>query len=529
MKNSKRVALLVLALVLTLALVTSASAAQVTVNYEGHTFKAYQIFTGTATDSSDDQELDNVHWGTGVDPAALINAMKAKYTSDEIQALDANSTAAAVAKAITDLGFSNDSAQARELALLINGCTTGDGIQLNEGEMTTVVDGYYIVKDTTPLAGDNADVQNLPLLQVTGTITIAQKVEKPTLTKEILHDDPNTWGIVGDNQIGDTVQFKVTSKVPDVAPFTTYTFTVHDTMSKGLALDANSFVVTMGDTTLTAGDAGNYTVTVGTADDQGNTSFTVAFSDAKTLFTGHKDENITVAYNATLTEDTAKLLYKETNTAYLEYSTTHDDTGKGTTVPKVVTDFSFSLPVMKVDGGEYEAAADKSTVNSLGGAKFVLNKSADSNANPITFTQKDGNYYVVDPAGTTTEIETVAGADGKFYITGLNDATDYYLWETQAPAGYNPITDPIKVTITATYDDAGNLTGLSASAGNNTLNYTVQDGAVVGGATLYVENNSGSHLPETGGIGTTIFYVGGAVIMLLAVALLIARKKMSAK
>ena len=148
---------------------------------------------------------------------------------------------------------------------------------------------------------------------------------------------------------------------------------------------------------------------------------------------------------------------------------------------------------------------------SLAGAKFQL---LDKDGNAINFTEVTGTAvptYRVDAEGTVTEITT--DANGKFELVGLDEGS-YKLHETEAPEGYNKLAADIDVIITSTYDDA-----------NLTADYQINNAAP---ATIEVENKTGSLLPETGGIGTTIFTVVGIALMVAAVVFLVTKKRMSA-
>lgn len=108
---------------------------------------------------------------------------------------------------------------------------------------------------------------------------------------------------------------------------------------------------------------------------------------------------------------------------------------------------------------------------------------------------------------------------GKITIKGLDDATEYYLYETKAPAGYNRLTDAVKFKITATYNDTGDNSNVTAAVND------VEQSSV----SVQVANNKGSTLPSTGGIGTTLFYVIGGVLMAVAAVLLVTKKRMNNK
>ena len=215
---------------------------------------------------------------------------------------------------------------------------------------------------------------------------------------------------------------------------------------------------------------------------------------------------------------------KQDNKAYLEYSNNpHDNKTTNVTPEKVVYDWTFKMEVNKIDGESNVQLSD---------AKFVLSKNENcslgtigDDGTPSTTTDlidlienNDGSYTVA-PAGYTGSVVKVMTA-GKITIKGLDDATEYYLYETKAPAGYNRLTDAVKFKITATYNDTGDSYTSVIAAVNDVKQPSVS---------VQVANNKGSTLPSTGGIGTTLFYVIGGVLMAVAAVLLVTKKRMNNK
>ena len=146
----------------------------------------------------------------------------------------------------------------------------------------------------------------------------------------------------------------------------------------------------------------------------------------------------------------------------------------------------------------------------LSGATFTLSKDAEG-SNPIALVSEGNNVYRVAKTGETgTVTEITTDATGKFTIQGL-DADTYYLTETAAPAGYNKLAGPVTIVIGA----------------NGVVNGTTE--APQGVDEVKVLNQSGTELPSTGGMGTTIFYVLGSVLVLAAVVLLVTKKRMNTK
>lgn len=503
----KRIFTLMLALMMVLALSVTAFAAgpyTITINNSaaGHTYEAYQIFAGDLETANGKTVLTNITWGIGVTTqgqAALGDAAaKAESLTTEE---DARAFAKAVAPYLTNPSVS----------------TAGDGTYT----IANLDSGYYLVKDKDNTLTNADDFYTAYLMKVVGNVTAAPKGDKPTLNKQIKHNENGEWGVVGDNQIGDTVEFRTITKVPNTSGYTKYDYIIHDTMSAGLT----SNVKTSADITIKVNDATVLPAEYYTVTANGN-SFSVQVDILKAIQDGKlaHDNELYTYYTGVLNAD-AKVYDegKQDNVAYLEYSNNPNvDTDKGKTPEKKVYDWTFKMGINKVNenGGQ------------LTGAKFALSKNgtlkvADMNCNdegiPAVTTGligmvkiSDGEYRVAVDGDTNVVYVVDAGNP---VIKGLDDAIDYYLYETKAPAGYNLMTEPVHFVISASY----------AADGSNYTSVTVTVGAAAASDTLSanVVNKSGSTLPETGGIGTTIFYVLGSLLVVGAGVVLITRKRMS--
>lgn len=503
----KRIFTLMLALMMVLALSVTAFAAgpyTITINNSaaGHTYEAYQIFAGDLETANGKTVLTNITWGSGVTTqgqAALGDAAaKAESLTTEE---DARAFAKAVAPYLTNPSVS----------------TAGDGTYT----IANLDSGYYLVKDKDNTLTNADDFYTAYLMKVVGNVTAAPKGDKPTLNKQIKHNENGEWGVVGDNQIGDTVEFRTITKVPNTSGYTKYDYIIHDTMSAGLT----SNVKTSADITIKVNDATVLPAEYYTVTANGN-SFSVQVDILKAIQDGKlaHDNELYTYYTGVLNAD-AKVYDegKQDNVAYLEYSNNPNvDTDKGKTPEKKVYDWTFKMGINKVNenGGQ------------LTGAKFALSKNgtlkvADMNCNdegiPAVTTGligmvkiSDGEYRVAVDGDTNVVYVVDAGNP---VIKGLDDAIDYYLYETKAPAGYNLMTEPVHFVISASY----------AADGSNYTSVTVTVGAAAASDTLSanVVNKSGSTLPETGGIGTTIFYVLGSLLVVGAGVVLITRKRMS--
>lgn len=502
----KRIFTLMLALMMVLALSVTAFAAgpyTITINNSAadHTYEAYQIFAGDLETANGKTVLTNITWGSGVTAqgqAALGDAAaKAESLTTEE---DARAFARAVAPYLTNPAES----------------TAGNGTYT----IANLDSGYYLVKDKDNTLTNADDFYTAYLMKVVGNMTATPKGDKPSLDKQIKHNESGEWGVVGDNQIGDTVEFRTITKVPDTAGYTKYDYIIHDTMSAGLT----SNVTSSADVTIKVNDTTVLTTEYYIVTATGN-SFSATVDILQAIADGKMNANdqLYTYYTGVLNAD-AKVYDegKQDNVAYLEYSNNpHVDTEKGKTPEKKVYDWTFKMGINKVNenGGQ------------LTGAKFALSKNgtlkvADMNCDaegiPAATTEligmvklSDGEYRVAVDGDTNVVYVVDAGNP---VIKGLDDAVDYYLYETKAPAGYNLMTEPVHFVISASY----------AADGSNYTSVTVTVGAAAASDTLSanVVNKSGSTLPETGGIGTTIFYVLGSLLVVGAGVVLITRKRM---
>ncbi len=410
----------------------------------------------------------------------------------------------------------------------VAGTVTQASATAGENDTATITldePGYYIVVGSGDAVDGGSDVQSLVILDTAAPdVTVNTKLDAPTLEKLIEHNETGEWGVVGDNQIGDTVNYKINTTMPDpdyVDDFDSYVYTIHDTMTQGLDFDADSVEVKIGDVTLTLGE--DYTISAScnhteTALKTGQTagdSFEIVFdmdniiSQDDTKAAAVKGATITTTYSCTLTADALVASSEKDdnnsndNTAYLEFSNNpYDDTTTGKTPEDTVYDWTFTYDVTKYAN----SVADG---NELAGAVFSL---YEGNA-VVKFTDAGNNVYVADPDGTVTQITTPA--DGHFQLKGLDDAVTYTLKEIDAPDGYNLCADE-DIIISNTYD--------GTPAGQNIATLVANTNEEL---STDIINKSGSSLPSTGGIGTTLFYVVGGTMAVGAGVYLIAKKRMN--
>ena len=468
-------------------------------------YKAYQIFDQASA-------TNTIKWGNGINGDALLTKLKTSGLDTYMSQFDSAESAADVAKIISDADHwtKEDTAKFAKVAAdcikIDNDVTATEA----DGKYTIVVPsaGYYLVVDATENNG--VDKANSALiLNVSGTTDVTPKRTKPTLTKQIKHNENDAWGDVGDNAIGDDVEFKITTTIPsDVSAYDKYTYTVRDQLSEGFTFNDNL--------TYKYYDADGHeitSVTVGpnttVGDDSSTTdykeSFYVTFDIKELVKKYPKVAKIETYYSAKLNEK-AKVavtapdsVNNNPNTAYLTYSNNpQDKTGKenGETPKVTVYDWTFSLVGNKVnEKGEPLANTD--------GHAIRLVKIAD-------------NVYRLEigsEAGSVDYIET--DATGEFTIKGIDDQTTYKLVETEAPAQYNRA-DPYEFKVDTTYYPADTLQSIRMIDGTD---------SGTSGSTVKIINQKGGSLPTTGGIGTQIFYGVGGAIVLGAGVLLIAKKR----
>ena len=420
--------------------------------------------------------------------------------------------------------------------------------------------GYYVVyplgaTDTSTAPGNEAVKSVASLVSVTGDdATVNMKSNYPTVDKKIIPaqsgsgitvgaivdgswegnhqlelDDENDpedtiapHGAAdekkaGDFGIGDTVTYQLTSKVPDMTGYTSYTFKFTDTLSKGLDLKA-ILSVKVGSTELKAGKTGANTYAL--SYDKTNRILTVTLNDFYNSYKDHVGETITVVYTATLNKDAVIGMNPNTNKAVVEYSNDPKSDGTGTSEPSIVKVHTFDFTIFKYYLKDQKNQNDKTA---LAGAEFELYKAntegtaADTNAKINIVKVKDGEYRQATPEEAAAEgfksDVIVSGTDGKVLVKGL-DAGTYYLRETKAPEGYNKLLSDIKVEIKANYDETtGKLTSYSV---DYTYNGTTTTGTAItnkdNSPEVAVENKTGAQLPSTGSKGALMVTLAGIVL-----------------
>ena len=468
----KKLLSLVLSVVMVVAMGVTVFAANqtftITAPETNHQYEIYQIFTGDLANGV----LSNVKWGengTGtkgevVDQATLdaLTAVNGKSDKEKLAVIE-------------------------QYANLKNPVAT-----ISNGNTYTAAAGYYLIKDTDESLAGKDDTYTTYLVKVVGDVTITPKSDKPSSEKKVkdTNDTDGTttdWQDSADYDIGDAVPFQLKGTVAsNYDSYTTYKFAFHDTESAGLTFNKDSVKVYVDGTEITEG----YTVT---SPAENGHSFDVTFANLKDISSVKAGSVITVEYTSTLNEKAVLGSTGNKNKMHLEYSNNPNDAQggeTGTTPDDTVIVFTYKVVANKVDENG----------NALKGASFKLEKKLSDE--------------------TWKDLGTIDGTDkSTFEWSGLDDG-DYRITETATPAGYNSI-DPIEFTIKAGHVVESDNPTLGSLEGGNLFTGEVSTGTV----SANIVNKSGSTLPSTGGIGTTIFYVIGGILMVGAGVILISRKR----
>lgn len=532
MKFTKRIATILMALAMMLSLSVTAFAAENAklivsgAQLKGKTVHATKMFTASWVDSNDDGKIDTndkvsytldqawegLFWAgnEGTCPTGSINVSAQAGTTLNEKAV---AYLTAMTADSTELNTFAATAAKYKTAHSIADTKTATGGDDNTATFDQLVPGYYLVQpdkgSTSATRMTDAMLVNVPSDKAA---TLQLKSEYPSVEKKVDTDKTESSA-----QIGQSVNFTLTSKVPDMSEFDTYYFAFKDTMSKGLTFN-NDVKVTIGGQELAA-DAFKVTTADG---DNGVHVITIELLNMKTngvaKYTAGAE--IKVTYSATLNKDAVVGIDGNKNEAKVEYQNGPNEDDHGTSNPSITTTRTYPVKVQK------HAFEDTVTTSVLAGAKFALSTSEavptftkgvdgsytldNSDTNVVHLVGSDATYRVAeknDEAGAVTYFTTVSTSATT--INGLKAGT-YYLHEIEAPEGYNKLTAPVKVTITETKDETGNVTGVTYMVGetDQRTNETVK-----------VENKTGSMLPSTGGMGTiglTVLGVGVVAFGVLA-------------
>ena len=501
MKKLKKLAafLLCAAMILAMGITTFAAGenASLTVKVnadntlKGQELSVYKLFDVTVTSGTYSYAVNNdykpaIATALGEDPSSA-------GTDELVQALAAMATGSPGLQK-----FADDFTAAALTGQLPPTKTSGTLGEVTEHTFTGLDYGYYLVYQT----GTKELQSSLVLLSNDTGTTVELKGEAPSITKTA---DADTV------EIGQIVKYTVTGTIPDTTGYADYQYIIHDTLTDGLDFvnDENGATV--------AGNDLKVSVQIGAASAEeqtaklsgNNRTMELDLSTWIISKQADKGSTFTVTYYAKVNGDA---VVQTNNSASLEYGNAQGETT--TTTPVKAETPTYPLDIKKTIKGE---------ATLLAGAKFRLYRNETDATTPankdnaIKVTGSAGKYTVsIDQATGNMDMETAADEVATGYNLHLNGlaAGDYWLVETDAPVGYNKLSAPIKVTITKT----GEQTWTVAKNGTEEQDKVID-----------IENSKGTVLPETGGVGTIIFTVAGAVLVIgVAVSFAVSRKNAGA-
>jgi len=492
-KNKILTFVLAVAMTLALALPVTATAAttgSITVDSSNtslgidHTdFSAYKLFDVVTSPNASTGGLNYAYTPVPA-VATFLSTRSATYGTDLQVYLNGSPDMTQLTKDLQDSGLFTAIP-----ATQVSGSTT-------KVEFTGLAFGYYLVvgQGTATDGSGQTVVAHSALVTIDEAApdaTIDLKGDAPTIDKTVYNHNSDTWIDWTDLNVGDKADFKLTSAVPDMTGYKTYQYIVNDTMDAGLSMasdfEAHGVTVTIGGVAFT-----DFTTKV---TDQ---SFTVTFGSS--FINQTKGAQIVITYSATLNQNAVYAPASNDNEAWLQYSDSPYTTGLGESAHHIVHVYTFKFGIKKID---------ELSGNPLANATFNLHTTTDTASPAIKFKQLDAGsastpaVYIVDETGSA---DITTPASGMVTIEGV-DAATYYLFETAAPAGYNKLDHPVTVVIKHKVTDG------------------VSDFTPVN---IDVENSTGTILPITGGIGTTIFYAVAAILTLGLIAFFVIRKRRNA-
>lgn len=563
MRNMKKLLSMLLALAMIFSLSVTAFADEVTEeptqptysitienNAAGHTYEAYQIFTGTLAKEVENDAaagtnavLSDIQWGNGVTEEGQT-ALQTKYAVNSAAALAELLNSGNIKDFVTEVS-----------KYLTTAAASDDSVEDGKYVLSGLAAGYYLVKDQSESLNGMNDAYTSYILEVVENSTVTPKSSVPEVQKKVKDINDSTeselsgWQDSADHDIGDTVPFQLKATLAsNLENYLKYKVVFHDTMSAGLTFDGIvSVKIINGNNEITL-TTEQYSVVTATLEDNAQTenfvegtALTITIEDVKGLG-ALNDAVVIVEYNAILNENAVLGAPGNPNVVYLEYSNNpnwgwdvwededgdnewdedetpddendeDDDEDTGKTPEDKVIVFTYKLDVNKI------TKDDEGKEIALEGATFTLEKKL-----------ADGSWKTIEL--------TVKG--NVFTAKGLDDGI-YRLTETVAPEGYNQLTAPIYFKVEATHDKEADDPAL------NTLTVTlidekgdvianVQDGDLgsftadktTGFIATKVINKAGIILPETGGMGTTLIYMVGAFMVLCATVLLVTKRRMVA-
>lgn len=470
-----------------------------TINKESadHTYEAYQIFAGTLSkDENDDLVLSTIVWGTGVTNAGKIALGNAQEKANSIKTTaDAEAFADVVAPYLSNV-YSSSVYNTTEKLHTIEGLEPG----------------YYLIKDKDDSLKEEEGYTAF-IMKVVGDVSVTPKDGETTVTKKVDDvNDSNTtqdnieWHDSADHDIGDAIDFQLKAVITEnYDEYDNYYLALHDTEEKGLTFDPTTVKVYIDDVLITTG----YKLVQDTKD---GCTFEVVFENLKATAAKAGSE-VVVLYKSVLNQDAVIGSQGNVNKVYGEFSNNPNEESFGKTKEDTVIIFTYTVEVNKQDENNQP----------LSGAIFTLEKFVADAEGTATYNGVKGDWTALSTVETNP--------DTTFTFEGLDDGS-YRLTETKAPEHYNAI-EPIYFDVTAEHEIEWTmlredvLVSLTGDVTTGEISFSADK--EIGELTTNVVNERGVILPETGGIGTTVFYIVGGLLVVAVLVFFIAKKRISSK
>jgi LPXTG-motif cell wall-anchored protein len=523
-------------------------------------YSVYQLFT--ATYSADGSTATNPN---------IADAYK-EVLAAAIKEVDSNSTvtassdATAILDAINSISSDDKTkfAAAVYSAIASNSITATSTVK-DSATISNLASGYYLIVDAKNKNGLDASNSTYILWNVYKDDTVKVKSSLPAVEKKVKENEayansanadggktdsrlsgfkvPAGYNDIADYDTNDDISFMLIGSLPtNYESYTTYSYIFTDTLAKGFTLDETSVEVNIYDKdSKVKGSAITTDFTASTTpNSDGTTTLTIKANGTnglKNITNLTSTDYIVVTYTAKLNKDANVGTTGNVNEVYLQYSNNPNYTGKGetttdkdgnnvdgdgntdtigqTTVDEVIV-FTYDLEIEKVD------ASNDSPID---GAEFVLYKTVTESGKETTKYAVISNDGIIeswkDNENDATPIKPTKTVPAT--VKGLDEGT-YYLKETKSPTGYNSLSSDVKVDIEAVTKNSDEWTDGNATSAITSLTYKIDD--VAGSRVVTIKNTKGSALPTTGGIGTTILYVIGGILVICAGVALITKKRM---
>jgi len=531
MKTKKILSLiLVLAMFLAVSLPMTAGALTIVTDVNDNVYQAYRLFD-LSTTLTCDENIDELHPEHGKACYGYAYTINSKYQTIILDALDITQGTKTVAvingEAVSALSALTAS-ETRNFANEVFSAIVADGLLHDEEsntdqQFTAVNPGYYLINEVTnPVA--KGDSISLIILDTKGEeyIEINNKKDAPTISKKVENldlADIDKWQDWTDVNFGDTINYKVTGTLPSTLEgYTTYKYNIVDTMS-GISYTADSLKIMVEGADVT--DCFDIIAT--------DSVLKIECADVLSLTDEmdapvaiDKDSIFVFTYSAKLNSSAAIGNPGNPNDVYLVYSSNPNPGGEGETAntphDETVT-FTYQLDITKTDTDGVTIA--QTSENSK--AKFILFRMNESSKEYAQVTDGKVSAWTTEKSSAYIFVTAL----GKLSIVGL-DTGKYFLEETVAPSGYNLLTAPIEFDISSTVEivtEKNALTSLSIKIGENSTPGVIATGIV----SMSVENGTGGIFPGTGGMGRTIFFIGGAFFIVLCTAAFVIHRKKAYK